>query len=94
VENAMSEQSVLICWPIAAGEPKAESFVSECDDCGCAIWRAFSSPDTDIVLCSDCASKDIQEAQKRGVNIKFDHPTKEQTEEARWWLKNFGTKES
>lgn len=86
----MSEKHALICWPVAAGEPKARSFVSECDECGCAVWRAYSSPDTDVVFCVDCATTQIKAAKERGQDVEFEKPTKEQEEEAKWWFMNFG----
>jgi hypothetical protein len=85
------EKSVLICCAVAKTEPMAESFVSECDECGRAVWRAFSSPDTDIALCSDCAGREIQAAQRRGENFKIEPPTKEQIEEL--WRMNFAAGE-
>jgi hypothetical protein len=85
------EKSVLICYPVAAGEPPAESFVDACHKCQCAVWRAFSSPKhIDIVLCADCAGKEIAAARQRGDPVKFELPTKEQIEEVLWWHTNFG----
>jgi hypothetical protein len=81
---------------IAEGEPKAESFVDACHDCKCAVWRAFSNPkQIDMVLCAICAVRRIKAEKKAGEEIRFEPPTREQLEEARWWLTNFGaTKES
>jgi hypothetical protein len=85
------EKSVLICYPVAAGEPPAESFVDTCNECRRAVWRAFSSPkDIDIVLCAACAEKEIVAARARGAPVKFEPPTKEQIEEVKWWFMNFG----
>jgi hypothetical protein len=80
----------MICYPVAAGEPRAKSYVSACDECGCAVWRAYSNPDTDAVFCVDCAAKEIEAAEKRGDKIEWAEATKEQIEEFERWIKDFG----
>jgi hypothetical protein len=80
----MSEESVLVCSPCNDNEPKVQSFVDACSKCGCAVWRAFSSPEADIVLCMACA---IPLMEQEGG--KLQPPTKEQIEELKWWLGNF-----
>jgi hypothetical protein len=83
----MSEESVLICRLCVECEPEVESHVDTCHDCRRALWRAFSSPKCDMVLCAMCAVKRIR---AEGVTPQFEKPTKEQVEDIRWWQMNFG----
>jgi hypothetical protein len=80
----MSEESVLVCIRCADSEPLAESFVDTCTDCQRAVWRAYTSPEVDTVLCATCATARIKAASVKPV---FEPPTKEQIEEAKRYFR-------
>ena len=83
-------RSVLICNLVAECEPYVEAYVDACDQCGRAIWRAFSSPQTDLDWCGECALVEIKNAKEKRHKIEFEKLSKEQEEEIRWWRTNFG----
>jgi len=70
--------NTLICWRVTDCEPHAHSEVKACDSCEAAVWRAYSSPVTDRIVCNRCMADDLDEAKKRGDTIEFSQPTDEQ----------------
>jgi hypothetical protein len=77
---------VLVCSRCSESEPKVESFVDTCRHCKQAVWRAYSSPPVETVLCIDCG---LRQMKKEGAEVQIQPPTEEQLEDARqWWLLN------
>jgi hypothetical protein len=50
----MRPKEVLICHRVADVEPLVASTVDECNFCHAAVWRAVSSPNVGLIMCSAC----------------------------------------
>lgn len=51
------EASALLCARVSELDdaPPVESVVDSCCKCGCAVWRALSSPKEPPAMCGQCA---------------------------------------
>jgi hypothetical protein len=75
------EKNVLVCCRVADIDPPVASTVECCGNCGKAVWRALSSPDTDMILCIQCGYAQIRAAKAAGKPVMFEGPTAEQLQE-------------
>ena len=83
-----NNESALICKRTTdLLEPKVPSAISSCDVCDAAVWKAFSSPNTDVVICYQCASAEIEAGQARGEKINFREPSKLQMSDIKDYLR-------
>jgi hypothetical protein len=69
--------------PARCVEPTTQSRVDACCRCGCAVWRALSSPEGPIAICIDCLPADVEQAVANGSDVKVAALTEEQLEELR-----------
>jgi hypothetical protein len=76
-----SDKSVLICCRVADIDPPVASTVDSCSECRKAVWRARSSPDTDLVLCMQCGEAQIRADQAAGKEVVFERLSDEQRKE-------------
>jgi hypothetical protein len=69
-----SEKRALLSMRLAdMPNPRTPSTIVRCDHCDIAVWRAKSSPKTDMVLCMQCGLDIVDETDRR-----FDPPTAKQ----------------
>ena len=57
---------VLVCMRMSAvPHPPVASVRGRCCECGMAVWRAFSSPEVDHLMCAECAEPQIADPENR-----------------------------
>jgi formylmethanofuran dehydrogenase subunit E len=72
------EAQWLACLPVKEGyKPKLQSFKDSCEKCGVQVWRANSSPRGMRVVCMDCFTKMLEQAE----SVTVMPPTPKQVED-------------